>query len=132
MPTRSAAFEDAGLLYSVNIFSSAPTRIIVNPRKAYCTNRDSLLGNLVFTSLRRMTPEIFYHKNRTGRAVDLVALLPSVSGQERAVMLVQVCASLTDPRVKQSEVRSLSKAPWSSWRWQRAPSSPGAPIKPSP
>ena len=118
------AFEDAGLLFSVNIFSSSPTRISVNPRKVYCidhalvnsissgilTNRDSLLENLVFTALRRVTPEIFYHKTKTGREVDLVALLPPVPGQERAVMLVQVCASLADPRVKQSEVRSLSEA----------------------
>jgi uncharacterized protein len=118
------AFEDAGLLFSVNIFSSSPTRIAVNPRKVYCidlalatsvssgilTNRDSLQENLVFTALRRVTPEIFYHKTKTGREVDLVALLPSAPGQERAVMLVQVCASLADPRVKQSEVRSLSEA----------------------
>ena len=118
------AFEDAGLLFSVNIFSSSPTRISVNPRKVYCidhamtasvssgiiTNRDSLLENLVFTALRRVTPEIFYHKTKTGREVDLVALLPSAPGQERAVMLIQVCASLADPRVKQSEVRSLSEA----------------------
>jgi len=118
------AFDDAGLLFSVNIFSSSPTRISVNPRKVYCidhalaasvssgilTNRDSLLENLVFTALRRVTPEIFYHKTKTGREVDLVALLPSVPGQERAVMLFQVCASLADPRVKQSEVRSLSEA----------------------
>lgn len=119
-----AAFEDAGLLFSVNIFSNSPTRISVNPRKVYCidhalaasvssgilTNRDSLLENLVFTALRRVTPELFYHKTKTGREVDLVALLPSAPGQERAVMLVQVCASLADPRVKQSEVRSLSEA----------------------
>lgn len=118
------ALEDAGLLFSVNIFSSSPTRISVNPRKAYCidhalvasvssgilTNRDSLLENLVFTALRRVTPEIFYHKTKTGREVDLVALLPLVPGQERAVMLVQVCASMADPRVRQSEVRSLSEA----------------------
>ncbi|GAB6081971.1 ATP-binding protein [Desulfuromonas carbonis] len=118
------AFEDAGLLFSVNIFSSSPTRISVNPRKAYCidhalaasvssgilTNRDSLLENLVFTALRRVTPEIFYHKTKSGREVDLVALLPSVPGQERTILLVQVCASLADPRVKQSEVRSLSEA----------------------
>ncbi len=118
------AFEDAGLLFSVNIFSSSPTRISVNPRKVYCidhalaasvssgilTNRDSLLENLVFTALRRVTPEIFYYRTKTGREVDLVALLPSAPGQGRAVMLVQVCASLADPRVKQSEVRSLSEA----------------------
>ncbi len=118
------AFEDAGLLFSVNIFSSSPTRISVTPRKVYCidhaladsissgilTNRDSLLENLVFTALRRVTPEIFYHKTKTGREVDLVALLPSVPGQERTILLVQVCASLADPRVRQSEVRSLSEA----------------------
>jgi len=119
-----AAFEDAGLIFSVNIFSSSPTRISVNPRKVYCidhtmvtsvssgilTSRDSLLENLVFTALRRVTPEIFYHKIKTGREVDLVALLPSAPGQERAILLIQVCASLADPRVKQSEVRSLSEA----------------------
>ncbi|MBC7293739.1 MAG: ATP-binding protein, partial [Thermoleophilia bacterium] len=112
------------LLFSENIFSSSPTRITVNPRKAYCVdhalvtsvssgiliNRDSLLENLVFTALRRVTPEIFYHKTMTGREVDLVALLPSAPGQERAILLIQVCASLADPRVKQSEVRSLSAA----------------------
>ncbi len=124
-----AALEDAGLLFSVNIFSNSPTRISVNPRKVYCVdhapatsvssgifiNRDSLLENLVFTVLRRVTPEIFYHKTKTGRVVDLVALLPSGPGQERAVMLIQACSCLADPRVKQSES-----------------SSPGAPMKPSP
>lgn len=118
-----AAFEDAGQLFSVNIFSSSPTRISVNPRKVYCvehalvpsvssgilTNRDSLLENLVFSALRRVTPWIFYHKTKTGRELNLVAL-PSGPGQERAVMLIQICASLADPRVKQSKVRSLSEA----------------------
>jgi hypothetical protein len=118
------AFEDAGLLFNVNIFASSSTRISANPRKVYCidhalavsissgilTNRDSLLENMVFTALRRVKPEIFYHKTKTGREVDLVALLPSAPGQERTILLVQVCASLADPRVKQSEVRSLSEA----------------------
>ncbi|HNY81153.1 MAG TPA: hypothetical protein PKO46_22955, partial [Sedimentisphaerales bacterium] len=118
------AFDDAGLLFSVNIFSSSSTRISVNPRKVYCTdhalvasvssgiltNRDSLLENLVFTALRRVTPEIFYHKTKSGREVDLVALLPTMPGQERTILLIQVCTSLADPRVKQSELHSLSEA----------------------
>lgn len=115
------AFEDAGLLFSVSIFSSSPTRISVNPRKVYCIDHAlvssvssgilaNLLGNMVFTALRRVTPETFYHKTKTGREVDLVALLPSAPGQERAILLIQVCASLADPRVKQSEIRSLSEA----------------------
>ena len=91
-----AGFEDAGLLFSVNIFSSSPTRISVNPGKVYgidhalaasvssgiLTNRDSLLENLVFTALRRAPPEIFYHKTKTGREGDLVALLPTAPGDE--------------------------------------------------
>ena len=118
------AFEDAGLLFSVNIFSNSPTRNSINPRKVYCIDhalvtsvssgiliiRNSLLENLVFTALRRVTPEIFYYRTKTGRVVGLVALLPSVPGQERTIVLVLVCASLADPRVKQSEVRSLSEA----------------------
>ncbi|MEJ2631475.1 MAG: hypothetical protein P8015_09690 [Acidihalobacter sp.] len=118
------AFEDAGLLFSVNIFPNSPTRISVNPRKAYCidhalaasvssgilTNRDSLLENLVFTALRRVTPEIFYHRTKTGREVDLVVLPPTAPNDERTILLVQVCASLADHRVRQSEIRSLSEA----------------------
>lgn len=65
-----------------NDFSSSPTRISVNPRKVYfvdhalaasvssgiLSNRDSLLENLMFTALRQVTPEIFYHKTkRAGR-----------------------------------------------------------------
>ncbi len=112
------------MLFSVNIFSSSPTRISVNPRKVYCIdhalaasvssgiliNRDSLLENLVFTALRRVTPAIFYYRTKTGREVDLVALLPTAPNDERTILLVQVCASLADPRVRQNEVRSLSEA----------------------
>ncbi|MCK9254091.1 MAG: ATP-binding protein [Clostridiales bacterium] len=118
------AFEDAGLLFSVNIFSNSPTRISVNPRKVYCidralvasissgilTNHDSLLENLAFTALRRVTSDIFYYRTKTGREVDFVALLPSGLGQERSIILIQICSCLADPRVKQSEVRSLSEA----------------------
>ena len=74
------------------------------------TSRDSLLENLVFTALRRVTPGIFYYRTKTGRKVDLVALLPTAPGDERAILLIQGCTSLADLRVKQSEVRSLSEA----------------------
>ncbi len=74
------------------------------------TNRDSLLENFVFSALRRVTPEIFYYRTKTGREVDLVALLPTAPGDERAILLIQVCTSLADLWVKQSEIRSLSGA----------------------
>jgi len=47
----------------------------------------------VFTALSRVTPESFYYKTKTGREVDLVALLPSAPGQERIILLIQLCAS---------------------------------------
>lgn len=48
-------------------------------------------------------------EGRGHKGLDLVALLPSVSGDERAILLIQVCALLADSLVKQSEVRSLSE-----------------------
>lgn len=74
------------------------------------TNRDSLLENPVFTALRRLTPDISYYKTKAGREVDFVVQLPSAPGEERSLLLVQICVSLIDPRVKQSEVRFLSEA----------------------
>jgi len=74
------------------------------------TNRDSLPENRVFTAPCRVMPEIFYYRTKTGREVDLVPLLPTAPSGGRDILLTQVCASLTDPRVRQSEVRPLSEA----------------------
>jgi predicted AAA+ superfamily ATPase len=74
------------------------------------TDRDSLLENLVFTALRRVTPEMFYYKTKASLEDDLVAPRSTVPGDERTILLIQVCASLAAPRVKLSEVRSLSEA----------------------
>ena len=94
----------------------APT---VNPKKIYCVdhalarsvgsgilvNAGHLLENLVFTALRRSTPEIRYFKGANGHEVDFVAGMPDGSR-----MLVQVCESLAEPRTRKREVRALDRA----------------------
>ena len=112
-------FEDAFFLFTVRIFDASLARANVNPKKIYCVdhalvrsvssgilvNSGHLLENLVFTALRRTTPDIFYHRCRTGREVDFVARMPDGSR-----MLVQVCESLADPRTRRREVTALRDA----------------------
>ena len=68
-------------------------------------NSGHLLENLVFTALRRVTPDVFYYRSRAGREVDFVARMPDGSR-----MLVQVCESLADPRTRRREVTALRDA----------------------
>lgn len=112
-------FEDAYFLFSVRLFDASLARSHANPKKAYCVdhamipslssgllvNSGHLLENLVFVALRRIVPEVFYYKTRTGREVDFVA---PVRGQRP--MLVQVCESLIDPRTRKREVSALTGA----------------------
>ena len=91
----------------------------MNPKKIYCidhalvrsvssgilVNSGHLLENLVFTALRRATPDIFYCRSRTGREVDFVARMPDGSS-----MLVQVCESLAEARTRRREVAALRDA----------------------
>jgi len=112
-------FEDAFFLFTVRIFDASRARANVNPKKIYCVdhalirsvssgilvNSGHLLENLVFTALRRVTPDIFYYRSRTGREVDFVARMPDGSR-----MLVQVCESLADPRTRRREVTALRDA----------------------
>ena len=112
-------FEDAFFLFTVRIFDASLARANVNPKKIYCVdhalvrsvssgllvNSGHLLENLVFTALRRTTPDIFYHRCSTGREVDFVARMPDDSR-----MLVQVCESLADPRTRRREVTALRDA----------------------
>lgn len=72
-------------------------------------NSGHLLENLVFTALRRLTPDIFYFKSKAGREVDFIALIPSL-GQERSRMLVQVCESMADPQTRKREITALAEA----------------------
>ena len=112
-------FEDAFFLFTVRIFDASLARANVNPKKIYCVdhalvrsvssgilvNSGHLLENLVFTALRRATPDIFYYRSRTGREVDFVARMPDGSR-----MLVQVCESLANPRTRRREVTALRDA----------------------
>ena len=112
-------FEDAYVLFTVRIFDASLARANVNPKKIYCIdhalvtstssgillNSGHLLENLVFTALRRTTPDIFYFKTKGGREVDFV-----VQGPDRSRGLVQVCESMANPQTRKREITALSEA----------------------
>ena len=112
-------FEDAFFLFTVRIFDASPARANANPKKIYCVdhalvrsvgsgilvNAGHLLENLVFTALRRRTPDIRYFKDRNGREVDFVVRMP-----DGGRALIQVCESLVDPRTRKREVAALNHA----------------------
>jgi hypothetical protein len=112
-------FEDAYFLFTVRIFDPSLARSNTNPKKIYCVdhalvtsvssgilvNAGHLLENLVFTALRRLYPEIYYYKTKSGREVDFI-----VSSRGGRRMLVQVCESLADPRTRKRETLALGEA----------------------
>lgn len=112
-------FEDAFFLFTVRLFDASLARANANPKKVYCidhglvrsvasgvlVNSGHLLENLVFTALRRVTPDISYYKTRTGREVDFIARMPDGSRK-----LVQVCESLADPATRDRELKALAEA----------------------
>jgi predicted AAA+ superfamily ATPase len=112
-------FEDAYVLFTVRIFDASLARANTNPKKIYCidhalvtsvssgilVNSGHLLENLVFSALRRVTPDIFYFRGKGGREVDFV-----VQWQDRSRMLVQVCESMAEPQTRKREVAALAEA----------------------
>lgn len=114
-----AWFEDAYTLFTVRIFDASLARSNTNPKKIYCidhalvtsissgilVNSGHLLENMVFTALRRISPDIFYYKTNTGREVDFIAKL-----KDGSRMLIQVCESMADPQTKKREVTALAEA----------------------
>ncbi|SLM33051.1 ATPase (AAA+ superfamily)-like [Desulfamplus magnetovallimortis] len=109
-------FEDAYVLFTVRIFDASLSRANTNPKKIYCIdhalvtsissgillNAGHLLENLVFIALRRITPDIFYYKTKTGREVDFIA---GRQGESR--MIVQVCESMANPETRKRETTAL-------------------------
>jgi predicted AAA+ superfamily ATPase len=112
-------FEDAYFLFTVRIYDASLARSNTNPKKVYCIdhalvtsaasgiliNSGHLLENLVFTALRRVYPEVFYYKTKSGREVDFI--IP-VRGHSK--LLVQVCESLAVPQTRKRELASLEDA----------------------
>lgn len=81
-------------------------RLIDNTASLYSVNSLTgyLLENLVFTALRRVSPEIYYCKTRSGLEVDFIALMPN-----RSRILVQVCESMAEAKTRKREVTALSE-----------------------
>jgi predicted AAA+ superfamily ATPase len=114
-----AWFEDAYTLFTVRIFDASLARSNTNPKKIYCIdhalvtsvssgiliNSGHLLENMVFTALRRISPDIFYYKTSAGREVDFIAKL-----KDGSRMLIQVSESMADPQTRKREVTALAEA----------------------
>jgi uncharacterized protein len=112
-------FEDAYFLFTVRMFDASLARRNTNPKKVYCIdhalvtsvssgvliNSGRLLENLVFTALRRVHPEVYYYKTKTGKEVDFIVPL-----RGRSRLLVQVCESLAEPRTRKRETIALNEA----------------------
>jgi len=112
-------FEDAYFLFTVRIFDTSLARANTNPKKIYCidhalvtsvgsgilVNSGHLFENLVFTALRRITPQIFYYKSKGGREVDFIAQM-----HDRSRMLIQACESMADPQARKREIAALTEA----------------------
>ncbi len=112
-------FEDAYFLFTVRIFDASLARSKTNPKKIYCVdhalitsvssgiliNSGHIFENLVFTAIRRIYPEIYYYKTKTGREVDFIVPI-----QNRMHKLVQVCDSLAETQTRKREAAALSEA----------------------
>jgi uncharacterized protein len=112
-------FEDSYFLFTVRLFDASLTRSNANAKKIYCIdhalvrsvssgillNSGHLLENLVFTALRRISPELYYYRTRSGKEVDFIVL-----DGNRKKFLVQVCETLASPATRKREVAALAEA----------------------
>ena len=115
--------EEAFLFFSVRRFSFKVREQTRANQKAYCTDnglitstsfrlsadRGKLYENLVAVTLRRLQLQgeldFYFWKNQRQEEVDFV-----LKRGPDVFQLIQVCASIDDPRTKDREVRALLKA----------------------
>lgn len=121
---------DAQLCFTVSIRSRSEKQRAVNPRKVYAVdpglasahssagavNLGALLENAVYLELRRRGGRlaqraISYYRTSSGFEVDFAidAVTPQ-AGRARPPRLVQVCATLADPKTRERELRALAEA----------------------
>ncbi len=112
-------FEDAYFLFSVRLFDASLARSHANPKKIYgvdhaliasvssgiLANSGHLFENLVFTALRRLHPEVFYYRTKTGREVYFI-----IPARNRPKALFQACESLAEPQTRKRETAALTEA----------------------
>jgi predicted AAA+ superfamily ATPase len=112
-------FQDAYLFFSISIYTESVHKQNVNPKKLYCIDNGlimasakkwtqdtgTLLENLTFLSLRKISNSIFYYKTKSGFEVDFI--LPEWGSKP---LLIQTCVTLTKAETRQREFRSLFEA----------------------
>ena len=111
--------EDCYLITVINRFSYSLKQQLIAPKKVYCIdnglcqsvafkfsgNEGWYLENLVAIELKRRGEEIFYYETRGGKEVDFLLRRGS-----KVTGLIQVTSSLSDPWVREREVKSLASA----------------------
>ena len=115
--------EEAYLLFSIPRFSFKVREQQKSGKKIYCydngyfqakafrfsENTGKLFENAVAIELRRREMEgkcrIFYYKNQKQEEVDFI-----IQQGLKITQLIQVCYSLSEPKVKEREIRALLKA----------------------
>lgn len=118
-------FEDAYLLYMVDIFSMNTAVRSTNPKKFYCADHalamavaekltpdfGKILENIVFLHLRRKTNQIYYGKTPSGKEIDFVTVSAGFEpNQETTVQLWQVCYEMEQAETLERETRALFEA----------------------
>jgi hypothetical protein len=114
-----AHLEDAFLIRTVPMHTASERRRMVNPRKAYPvdpgliplyertgrSNTGHALEAVVLLELERRGYEVGYYRSREGYEVDFVAVAP-----EGSMLLIQVCAEMSDTDTWMRELRGLLTA----------------------
>jgi len=115
--------EEAFLIFSIPRFSYKITEQQKASKKIYCydngyfqakafkfsQNTGKLFENTVAIELKRKEYEgelrLFYYKNQKQEEVDFV-----LQQELKITQLIQVCYSISEPKIKEREIRSLLKA----------------------
>lgn len=108
--------ENSWLVFTLNVYDYSVKRQQIAPKKIYCIdtglvhkvgfgfspNTGKLLENLVFLTIRRTTPDIYYFSSPSGHEVDFY--LPE------SRQLIQVTQNLNNALTRDREVRALQDA----------------------